>query len=355
MTKQKEDGIIRLPPRQKKRLRVSPGDRLRLTTHDNRKLSVTVANVHADDLVSDNKAAWVTQDVFDLIVGNPTDYNEVTLGCDPEFLFLDAKRKVLPANYWLPMRGTVGSDGPLAEFRPSPARHETEVIENLRKLIRGLPPMLQRQFGSRKLITAEGHSCWDNLALGFHIHLGAPRELITYAAPGSKEFVRSLVSGLDFFVGIPAMLLENTNTRRLGNGEYGKPGDFRITNRTIEYRTPGGFHLRHPEYAAGIMGLALCFAKEALEKAREESSGWRELKQIANYHWMKDKFDLPAKKNIKWALLEPTKKIAVNYLPQLVKNLKNLKYFDEHSDSIRTYFRLMLGKKQYGSNLLQNW
>lgn len=354
MTKFGEDDVVRLSSGQRNRLGVLPGGRIQLTTHAGTKVSLSVEDVHVEDVISDKTSAWVSQPVFDTIVGIPTDPGTVTLGCDPEFIFLDNRRRVLPANYWLPTKGAIGSDGPLAELRPAPGEHETEVVENLRSLIKALPWLVKSRFKNDPVV-AEGHSCWENYAIGFHIHIGAPRELVTYAARHSRQFIRSFITALDYFVGIPAMLLEDTNTRRLGNGMYGKPGDFRVTNRTIEYRTPGGFHLRHPEYAAGIMALALCASREILEDARKESNGWRDMDLVAKYAWIKEKFGLPSRERIWWALSEATKQEAVKLLPQLIPAIKQLRYFDEHAPSIRNYFNLILHNRQYSPSLSDNW
>jgi len=355
MSKAGEDGVIRLSAKQKAKLKVNPGAELSLSTESGGKLSVVVADAHSAEAAKERGASWVSQHTFDLVVGNPTDPDIVTLGCDPEFVFIDSRGQVMPANYWLPTKGLVGSDGPLAELRPSPAEHEREVVENLRKLIHCLPVLMEHQFGGTSQVTMEGHSCWQNYALGFHIHIGAPREITTGAAVASKEFVRSFITALDYFVGIPAMLLEDTNLRRLGNGMYGKPGDFRITNRTVEYRTPGGFHLRHPNYAAGVMGLALCVSREIFEDARSESLNWRELNKCAGFSLFQKKYDLPSKSSIRWALSEPTKKAAVAMLPNLIERLRRLRYFHEHEESIRGYFSVMAENKQYSPRLLDNW
>lgn len=355
MTKAGEDDRIRLTPGQKRKLGVQNGAHLYLNTAYEGRIYVTVDDTHSTESAHDRGAAWVSQYVFDVVVGNPTDPDVVTLGCDPEFLLFDSRHKILPANYWLPTKGFVGSDGPLAELRPSPAAHEDEVVENLRRLIRAMPGLTRHYFGSPTMADPEGHSCWENYALGFHVHLGIPRELTTGAAAKSREFLAALTATLDYFVGVPAMLLEDTNLRRLGDGLYGKPGDFRVTNRTVEYRTPGGYHLRHPDYAAGIMGLALCVAREAIEDARIESLGWRYLHECANFSWFQKKFHLPNKSKIRWALSEATKQAAVELLPGLVDNILKLRYFGEHESSIRRYFRHVVENKQFSPKLLDNW
>ena len=160
---------------------------------------------------------------------------------------------------------------------------------------------------------------------------------------------------MDYFVGLPAMLLEDTNIRRLGDGFYGRPGDYRVSAKTIEYRTPGGFHLRHPKYAAGIMGLALCVGNEVLNEYRDLSNNWRTLDRVNSFEHISRRFNLPPKREIRWALLEPSKQEAVKQLPNILKQLQGMESFKNHRESIGDYFKLVAGNTQYSANLLQNW
>lgn len=350
-----ETDTIRVSPSQMKSLGVVEGRRLSLTTYSGTKVSLLVKRIYIEDSNVDDTVSYVCQETQDLITGDVSRPLKVTLGCDPEFVFLDAQQNVLPASYWLPTWGPIGSDGPLAELRPRPATHEEGVIDNLRRLIRALPLLVDAKFGSPQIILPEGHSCWQNYAIGFHIHLGAPKELLTYAAPNTKEFLETFITVMDYFVGIPAMLLEDSNIRRLGDGVYGKAGDYRVSSKTIEYRTPGGFHLRHPEYAAGIMGLALCLGEEMLNEYRQLSNNWRNLDKYSNFEHARSRFSLPQKREIRWALTEPSKKEAVKHLPNMLRQLQTLESFSDHRESICRYFSLIANNTQYSPNLIKNW
>lgn len=354
MTLDQDDSTVRMPNIRRKKLGVHIGGTISATTKLGSKAILIVDDPHIEDELDNYKVSWVSQATFDKILGIKNEPDKITLGCDPEFVILDRSGNIIPANYWLSPKGPIGSDGPLVEVRPLPAKHETEAIENIRSLLRSLPTIIRNNLNVGRY-TVEGHSCWQNNAIGFHIHLGIPRELLTYAAPGAQQFLSYFVAGLDYFVGIPAMLLEDNSIRRLGNGDYGKPGDYRLTNKTIEYRTPGGFHLRHPSYAAGIMGLAMCYAESTLQKAREISNEWRELERYCGYDWLKSMFELPEKREIEWLLCEPTKKAATRQLPNIVDKLTKMGAFTNHTASIRTYFGLLAKNRQYSANILDNW
>jgi hypothetical protein len=355
MSRSREEGVIRVTPRQAIHLDVRTGQRLSVTTFSGTKLSLLVKPAHPEDCVTDARASYVCQKDLDSITGSVERPLETTLGCDPEFVFVNSSQSVFPASYWLPTWGPIGSDGPLAELRPLPAIHEDGVVENLRKLIRTLPLLTAARFGSPDTLVPRAHSCWHNHAIGFHIHLGAPKELLTHAAPGTNEFLGNFITAIDYFVGIPAMLLEDSNVRRLGDGAYGKPGDYRLSSKTIEYRTPGGFHLRHPHYAAGIMGLALCVGQEILSEYRQLSNNWRSLDRVSGFEHIRKRFNLPTKREIRWALTEPTKRVGVKQLPNILRQLQGLENFKNHRESIGTYFKLVANNTQYSPNLLQNW
>ncbi len=280
---------------------------------------------------------------------------KTTLGCDPEFVFVDTLNRVCSADTFLTKEGEIGSDGPLGELRPRPGIHEDEVVETLRSLIKDLPNRIKQKFGHATILRPEGHSEISNLALGFHIHLGAPKELTSFAAPRTKEFFNSFITALDYFVGIPGLLPEDTSVRRLGDGEYGNPGDWRTSKHTIEYRTPGGYHLRHPDYARGILGLALCAGTSILAWAEEESQAWTKMDKIARFEPLSRQFNLPNMGGIRSVFFDKSKDRAFAMLPDIVRNLEKMKEYSKHSDSIKTYLQLILENKQYQPQLLSNW
>lgn len=356
MTAEKEDLIIRISANSRKELDIPVGSRLVVRGDNNISQAVEAKSVHIEDLKRKGECSYISQETFDLIKGiEEEEYKPITLGCDPEFVFVDSNRSVYPANLWLPHAGKIGSDGPLGEIRPDPAEHEEELVDNLRHLIRRLPSLAKEKQRGRKKLVAEAHSCWENYALGFHIHFGIPKELLTYAAPGSEEFIRSFVTILDYFVGIPAMLLEDTNIRRLGNGRFGKPGDYRLSPKTLEYRTPGGFHLRHPDYARGILGLALCIGKDVLIRVGQASNNWRELYKYSNFFEARQTYNLPSRGDIHAALLSQDKQLAVSHLSNIIKQLPKLQGYGLHSKSISSFLLLTLQNKQHSPLLADNW
>lgn len=356
MTDAEEDNIVRVSEEELKKSNTTYGGKglLRLKSGEKKEFLVLPL---ADGDKSLPGTARLSKKSLESISGkNLKPTSSFTLGCDPEFVFLTDRKKTCPANLWLPYYGKIGNDGVLAEFRPDPAEHEDGVIDNLRKLIKQVPEMVGKRFGNPNRLTPEAHSEYENNALGFHVHIGAPKKLIVGPSPdGGFDFIRSFIGALDYFVGIPAMLLENTNLRRLGNGPYGKPGDFRLSHKTIEYRTPGGFHLRHPDYARGIMGLAICVGKEILGEAEVLSNFWRDLGGLKQFSRIQAKYGLPDRQAIRKIILEPSKREAVKQIPNIIERLKRMENYGAHNKSINNYFNLVRENRQFNSRILENW
>jgi hypothetical protein len=283
------------------------------------------------------------------------DTHKVSLGCDPEFVFIDAIGRVCRADSFLPHLGKMGSDGPLAELRPEPAYREIEVVENLRKLIKSIPRLLEEKTGKKNVLTPQAHSEKSNQAMGFHIHFGAPSFFLGKMSLKRGLLITDIASVLDYYLAIPAMLLEEGNNRRLGEGRYGKPTDWRRGPGTIEYRTLGGFHLRHPDFACGIMGLGLLVVKEVIAKMEEDSFGFRtELPE--NYRdCLARVLPLPNREEVEKILRSKDKSDGFRELPKIVKALEAMKNFKVHQTSIKTYFGHIVNDRPVNPNILENW
>jgi hypothetical protein len=70
---------------------------------------------------------------------------------------------------------------------------------------------------------------------------------------------------------------------------------------------------------------------------------------------MQKRFNLPPKKGVAWALLEPSKKAAISHIPNIVDKLSRMQGYEQHAQSIRDYFGLVVENKQFSPNLMHNW
>lgn len=343
-----DDGIILIPALKRVTEHLKEGGFLNVSGESGRQLKLKIGN-------SPNSNSYVSRKaLYTLYKQKPV---AVTLGCDPEFLLVGKNGKVCRAEGVLTdVLGSIGNDGALGEFRPAPGKDEHEVTENLRALIKKLPSIIDSKFPMPGVLHAEGHSEKQNCPCGFHIHMGAPRPLTTRAALGSPKFLASFATALDFFVGIPGLILEQSDLRRLGDGKYGKAGDVRTsTFGTIEYRSLGGFHLRHPDYTKGILALAQCASKDILTHMEGVSCGWAYLSTVSGFDTLQNKYGLPNKEDILDAFSSPGKGKALHMLESVINVVSSLENYKEHKESIDNFLTLVINNTIYSPKLQDNW
>lgn len=297
---------IRLPERLRKKFNLDYGDWLVFNTTEGN-YSVQVYKSKLEDLIEyGDRHAFVSGD-SPILTSKSSDVfiepHELTIGCDPELFLLNKKTKRLAlAHRILNREGQLGSDGDLAELRPDYALSPEQLMLNIKELISKIPykvPLSLYPFASS----------WHAFrCCGFHIHLGLPIELLSFAANKTDAFLKNVVAALDYFVGIPAAYLDPDNKRRF-NKEYGKPGDYRLSMRTFEYRTPGGFHLKSPLYTRSLLFSSFNIMEKIIHDAEKMSSGWEDTNKITNFNYFMDKYNLPSKKVIKSVFLTKDKEL----------------------------------------------
>lgn len=298
--------------------------------------------------------AIVSKSIYSRLELNPS-YYKACLGCDPEFLLVDKLGRICRADSFLPYSGPIGSDGPLGELRPNPSPHPEDVVGNLRKLVRSLPEQIAGRFGDSKILSPEAHSEKGNFALGFHVHMQVPTVLLRAPYKERNRTLTGLAQALDCLVGVPALLMEDNSNRRLGDGMYGKASDWRVSSYTFEYRTPGGFFLRHPDYALGLLSLGAVAGYSLLSWAAQKSKNWKDLGKFPNYNEIKTAFSLPNYSEIKCIFESPNKHLAGKMLPSIADNFKKLEFFDKYKSGVQLYWKLLAENKQHSPQILQNW
>jgi hypothetical protein len=347
-----DDGIILIPSVQKMTNKLKDGGFLNVTGENGRQVKLKIGQ-------SPNSNSYVSRKTLYSL--HKQKALEVTLGCDPEFMLVNKHGKALRASEIITtMEGRIGNDGFLGELRPRPGANEIEVTENLRKLIRKIPSMMSSKRFGPEFAWPEAHSEKDNRAAGFHIHIGAPKPLTTKAALGSNKFLDSFAGALDYFVGIPGMLIEQSTLRRLGKGEkgivYGNASDWRTSHfGTIEYRTLGGFHLRHPSYAKGVLALTQCVGKDILTYMESLSCGWAYLAPISGFETLQNKYGLPNRSDILNAFNSTGKDKALYMLEGIINVVSKMDNYHEHRDSIEDFLKLVINETIYSPKLSDNW
>ncbi len=287
---------IRVPEPLRKSFKLDYGDYLIFNT-DIGNFSVQVIKSTYEDMIEYGDRHAFVNEYSPILDSKNSDVfiqpHELTVGCDPELFLLNRKtHRVLPAYKILPKESQFGSDGDLAELRPDYALSPEQLVLNIRKIISGIPYKIP-------LSLYPYTSSWHALrSCGFHIHLGLPIELLSFAVDKTDTFIKNIILALDYFVGIPAAALDPDDKRRFCK-KYGSPGDYKLSMRTLEYRTPGGFHLRSPAYSRSLITSAFRVIEEIIKDAEEASGGWLDASKIVDFDYFKDRYNLPSKGRIK--------------------------------------------------------
>ncbi len=306
-------------------------------------------------------AAFITPENFEKIQGQDVEFKilEVTLGCDPEFFIMWGNRKISAATY-LPYQGQIGCDGELGELRPMYGRHEDQVVANLQRLIPAIPNKLVRSRWARGFpdggsqFTYEAHSYYYSTAAGFHVHLGIPPEILNTKKSFNRSAMNHIVRCLDWYVSVPLVPLESNHQRRLGNTQYGEPGDYRPSNMTLEYRTPGAFYLRSPRLARGLLGMTLMITEAIVSRMKTASKGFTKLHQLSDAD-LHEIMPIPDPSTIKGVLKHRNISNAMSKIPAIREEMQKLPNYGKHRGAVEGFFSAVEDKVQPGPNLLQNW
>lgn len=283
----------------------------------------------------------------------------VTLGCDPEFFIL-WKDRIISAATYLPYSGAVGADGTLGELRPPYAKNEYRLTENIQSLISQIPSKMRRKSWASgfpedgKPFSILGHSYFRGLAAGFHIHLGIPPEILNTRKDFNRTAMNYIIQCLDWYLSVALIPLEENHNRRLGTTKYGKPGDYRTSNCTLEYRTPGGFYLRSPVLTKGILGIALLVTENIVSQMKNLSNNFVDLQRLTMEDFRKI-IPIPDSKQIRTTLLSKEVSVSQNYIPEIKNTLSNLRNYKVHSSSVENFFREVEELRMPEPNLMNNW
>jgi hypothetical protein len=204
------------------------------------------------------------------------------IGADPELFVKDINGNLVSAWNMIPgtkkaphkvEKGAVQVDGMALEFNIDPAAHEAAFIENINHVMQQMRAMIPHEFfihpvaqfgyeyirsqppealemgcdpdyngwtlgvnprpeGDKPFRTAAGHI---HVGWGNDLDMDEPRTFFEAAAAARQ---------LDFYLGLPSLLVDSDPTRR---ELYGKAGAFRVKSYGMEYRVLSNFWLRKPE------------------------------------------------------------------------------------------------------------
>jgi hypothetical protein len=128
---------------------------------------------------------------------------------------------------------------------------------------------------------------YEKRSAGGHLHLEVNRYVTASMDwPTAKLELTTLVPLLDFFVGLPCVLLD----RDPGNAErrkvYGRAGEYRLPKYGLEYRTLSNFWLRSYPTTSMVTGMVrmavACWHHPAIVKKLKESLDAKKMVQAIN-------------------------------------------------------------------------
>ena len=220
----------------------------------------------------------------------------ILLGSDPEIMAFDASNAVLPAWEWLPPEPTPKNpslvhaywDGVQAEISCPPARDAIALTRSIRDGLRIAHNALARTYPNGYLATRDVVRLSPDLltsapdaaimlgcapsANAYNIppiDIGDPRahplrysgSHYHYSTDGEvpRWWPEGTVVVMDKLLGVVLTSLGRGLEDRRRRVAYGRPGEFRVAGKRLEYRTPGSFLLASPSlfrFAADFGRLA---------------------------------------------------------------------------------------------------
>lgn len=208
---------------------------------------------------------------------------EFTFGSDPEFILVDKKGKLKSAIDVVPgsKENKFEKDGNfffydnvLAECTVKPASGPEEAVENLGACLRSMAEIVapfkitnissgdyedaeMKHEEARKAGCAVEMCAYSMRTIppgkikklfknenfrtaGGHVHLGT-------SVGSDHEKSVMLVRMLDLFLGVPSLIMDDSQMTVERRRIYGKPGRYRQPKHGVEYRTPGNFWISSPK------------------------------------------------------------------------------------------------------------
>jgi hypothetical protein len=363
-----EDRLIRIPAGLRKGFGLSPGLFLCLKDKSGNPLSLQVSTAYKGDVENDDNSVYVSTATYNLLsvekISGVEPAEDILIGCDPEFFLVEgASSRNISATHFFPHYGEVGSDCGLAELRPRPAFTEAGLSRNIRQLLtKAYSHLNNRVLFSDRSIKMVAASYRNDAAAGYHIHFGLPQFLLRIT-PETNSLLAQIVSVLDYYVGISAILpegAEDFKRRSPRFGRYGRPGDHRYDLMTLEYRVPGGHLLRHPTLSSGLLAISLVVAKDILSRLNAYTDGFKRTSPFRSYNDLNFLYpNLPAREKVYNCIASETTGLALEQIDVILKDISSMIGYESNADTIVEYFDYILKythkAKKFSENIEINW
>ncbi len=359
-----EHRIVRIPQAYREKNNLNIGDFLYLRTKTNGLKMFQIAEAFKEDVNRDQYCAYVTTEVDhelcikDRSLGEVSRVTNITLGCDPELFIIDKMTgNVVAAHRFMKKYGDVGHDGMLLEFRPNPSLYAEEVCNNLWYLVKKARHMLNA-FSEGNRIAMVAGSSWNGLTAGFHLHYGMPKGLLGQR-PNVNTVAKLMTTAFDYYVGVPSIIPEgNTDIARRTTKfvEYGKPGGYRLDNRTFEFRMPGGINLKHPLLTRGLLALGAVVAEDVASRINTCTDNFMDLNGILSEMDLRALYpNLPDIHTFYGIICNPDITAARNHFRTIKSDVRQMVGYAQRAEAVESYFECIEKDVQFGNNIEQNW
>jgi hypothetical protein len=355
--------IIRIPFEYREQVKLSIGEFINLKNKDSSLEPYEVLEAFEDDVKNNSKCAYIASSNYDKLSivkngGEIKRVNNITLGCDPEAFLINRSNGKLISTYLLLKKfGDVGNDGQLIEFRPNPNIHPEIVCNNLFALINKARRMLDRIVGGKEALLVGGSSCQGATA-GFHLHYGFPRSILgnTFEV---FNLSRVITYVFDYYVGVPSIIPEGNSDvfRRSVTGlRYGKPGEFRVDNRTFEFRLPGGINLLHPVLTNGLLSLGALVAEDIVSRINTCTDNFLYIDSVSSVKSIKELYpNLPEAKVLHGIICNSDISLARRHYNRIKDDVRLMVGYEKRCVAIEKYFDCLDKNIKFSNLIERNW
>jgi len=351
-----ENKLIRLPKKVRDNTDIQLHEFLSIKGKNDDNIFLQVIEAYEEDAMHSNTSGYVSNSTYDLLHITEKDINidkvDVTVGCDPEFFLIDDwTGRVMTASAFFSTHGDVGTDYGLAELRPLPSDNEEGLVHNIRDLIIKADHLLsKRSIYMDHLIHMIGASSYDEMTAGFHLHFGLHPNVLA-----NDILLQHISNIMDFYVGIPSIIPEGKNdayrrSKRLI--AYGKPGDYKKSYVTFEYRVPGGNLLRSPVLTLGIITLGIVVMTDIVSRIKAYSNSY----DLNNTNWENKLYsNITDKQNVYDIITSKSTSKALKQIDTIFSDVSSMVGFNGKREDAILAFMTDGILQTYNGNIRDNW
>jgi len=355
-----ENRIVRIPHWCRDKYGISIGNFHTFREKDGSTMILQVAEAFMEDLEKDASSLYVTSAVFNrlFICEDKVEVERVsgiTLGCDPEFFLVDRSNgNLIMANRFVQKQGVVGHDGMLMEIRPYPSTDENILTDNINTLLKQCRIILDNTVEGKNIVMV-GASCWKGLTAGFHLHYGLPSALLGR----ESKTLRLMTTVADYYIGIPSIIPEGNEDcyrRVIPMLTYGKPGGYRIDNRTFEFRLPGGSCLRHPILTRGLIALGAIVVEDFVSRLNAGTDRFINLRKVSTFDTIEELYpNIVSAKEIHSTICNIDITPARNTFKSIMNDVRQMIGYKERASSVEPFFDCITNGTKFSYNIEDNW